>query len=62
MKVWDGKKWLYGAAAQQHIIRKNGGWDAHHEKFGSELLSEFVKTFVGKFNNEQVKFPLRRVR
>ena len=31
-KMPDGRT-IYGAAAQQHIIKEDGGWDEHHRKF-----------------------------
>ena len=28
---------IYGAAAQQHIIKEDGGWDEHHRKFAERV-------------------------
>lgn len=43
----DGKK-VYGAAAEQHIIKQNGGWDAHHEKFAEETQEIMFKELAKK--------------
>ena len=32
----DGRT-IYGAAAQQHIIKEDGGWDEHHRKFAERV-------------------------
>ncbi|ERI98210.1 hypothetical protein HMPREF1547_00119 [Blautia sp. KLE 1732] len=32
----DGRT-IYGAAAQQHIIKDDGGWDEHHRKFAERV-------------------------
>lgn len=35
-KTPDGRT-IYGAAAQQHIIKDDGGWDEHHRKFAERV-------------------------
>ncbi len=43
----DGKK-VCGAAAEQHIIKQNGGWDPHHEKFAEETQEIMFKELARK--------------
>ena len=43
----DGKK-VCGAAAEQHIIKQNGGWDPHHEKFAEETQEIMFKELAKK--------------
>ena len=39
----DGKRTLYGTAAQLHYIAENGGWDAFMEKTASDAAKLAVK-------------------
>lgn len=38
----DGRM-IYGAAAQQHIIKEDGGWDEHHRKFAERVADIALK-------------------
>jgi hypothetical protein len=44
----NGKR-VSGAAAQQHAIKQNGGWQEHHEKFGESILK--VHKYLSQKNN-----------
>ena len=44
-KMPDGRM-IYGAAAQQHIIKENGGWDEHHRKFAERVIDTVMKEFT----------------
>lgn len=46
----DGR-WIYGAAAQQHKIKEDGGWDAHHQKFAEHV----AKIAVREYNKDLTK-------
>lgn len=37
----DGRL-IYGAAAQQHIIKEDGGWDEHHKKFAKTVIDSVM--------------------
>ena len=41
-KMPDGRT-IYGAAAQQHIIKDNGGWEEHHSKFAKFVVDTVIK-------------------
>lgn len=38
LKIYDGKKMLYGAAAQSHYIKKKGGWDKYHRDLVQDMV------------------------
>lgn len=50
-KMPDGRT-IYGAAAQQHIIKENGGWDEHHRKFAEIVIDNAMREFE-KLNRKQ---------
>ncbi len=41
----DGRM-IYGAAAQQHIIKEDGGWDEHHRKFAERVANIAVREYT----------------
>ena len=43
-KMPDGRR-IYGAAAQQHIIKEDGGWDEHHRKFAERVVNTVMKEY-----------------
>lgn len=43
-KMPDGRT-IYGAAAQQHIIKEDGGWDEHHRKFAERVADIAVREY-----------------
>lgn len=43
-KMPDGRI-IYGAAAQQHIIKEDGGWNEHHRKFAERVADIAVKEY-----------------
>lgn len=47
----SGTSYLFGAAAQQHIIKMDGGWDLHHRKFAERV----VNTVMEEYNKELKK-------
>ena len=54
-KMPDGRM-IYGAAAQQHIIKENGGWDEHHWKFAERVIDTVMKEFTKE--NSKRKFSV----
>lgn len=48
----DGRL-IYGAAAQQHIIKEDGGWDEHHKKFANEVINQVMDKMY-KENNRKI--------
>ena len=46
----DGRM-IYGAAAQQHIIKEDGGWDEHHRKFAERVANIAVR----EYNKDLIK-------
>ena len=40
----DGRM-IYGAAAQQHIIKEDGGWDEHHRKFAERVVTTVMQEY-----------------
>lgn len=55
-------KWVYGAAAQQNIIKSNGGWDEHHKKVISNAITEFAENHVEKLNEDFNRPNLKAVK
>ena len=43
-KMPDGSM-IYGAAAQQHIMKEAGGWDEHHRKFAERVADIAVREY-----------------
>lgn len=43
-KMPDGRM-IYGAAAQQHIIKEDGGWYEHHRKFTERVINTVIKEY-----------------
>lgn len=41
-KMPDGRM-VYGGAAQQHIIKEDGGWKEHHRKFAEYVANIAVE-------------------
>lgn len=56
----DGRR-LFGAAAQQHIIKRDGGWDNHHKKFAMEVINDFVEQHIHEMNIKESQPRLRVV-
>ncbi|HFJ9368466.1 MULTISPECIES: hypothetical protein [Bacillus cereus group] len=48
-------KWIAGAAAQQHIIRKNGGWEAHHEKFANRVTKIVLEEMESEYRKPKLR-------
>lgn len=48
----DGRM-IYGAAAQQHIIKEDGGWDEHHRKFASLVIDTVMKEYDKELNKKK---------
>lgn len=46
----DGRM-IYGTAAQQHIIKEDGGWDEHHRKFAERVANIAVR----EYNKDLIK-------
>lgn len=40
----DGRL-ISGAAAQQHIIKEDGGWDEHHRKFAQRVVDNVMREY-----------------
>jgi|GEM_PF-3967947 len=57
----NGKR-IFGAAAQQHIIKKNGGWDMFKEKIATRAASKAVKEVLKELDEEFMKPALKRVK
>lgn len=53
-KMPDGRI-IYGAAAQQHIIKEDGGWDAHHQKFAERVAKIAVREYGKDLTKESFK-------
>lgn len=49
-----GKR-VSGAAAQQMIIKNNGGWDSHHLKYAESVANRVAQEMTEKFLNESSK-------
>lgn len=43
-KMPDGRM-VYGGAAQQHIIKEDGGWKEHHRKFAEYVANIAVEKY-----------------
>lgn len=54
-KMSDGRM-VYGAAAQQHIIKEDGGWDEHHRKFAKLVVDVAMREYDKKLSKK--KFDL----
>lgn len=52
-KMSDGRI-VYGAAAQQHIIKMDGGWDEHHRKFAEKVANIAVKEYSKELSEQSV--------
>ncbi|MCH1619121.1 hypothetical protein M0P28_04765 [Streptococcus pasteurianus] len=50
----SGTSYLFGAAAQQHIIKMEGRCDLHHRKFAERVIN----TVMDEYNKElkKIKF------
>lgn len=57
----NGKN-VYGAAAQQHIIKQNGGWDKFLSKIAKDSADEAVSNVISKLQQEFKKPKLKRVK
>ncbi|MEC1177286.1 hypothetical protein P9B03_02215 [Metasolibacillus meyeri] len=55
-------KWIYGAAAQQNIIKSNGGWNEHHKKIIQNAIAEFAENHVEKLNENFNRPNLKAVK
>lgn len=53
---------VYGAAAQQHIIKKNGGWDNFVEKISRKAADEAVRNVIDSLEQEFARPKLRRAK
>jgi hypothetical protein len=54
--------WVYGAPAQEHIIKKNGGWDKFIAKISRESADEAVNNVISKLQKEFSKPNIKRVK
>lgn len=61
-KQFVNGKWVGGGAAQQHIIKKNGGWDAFLNKISQESADEAVNNVISKLKKEFQQPKLKRVK
>ncbi|PYE51442.1 hypothetical protein HUB98_05490 [Paenibacillus barcinonensis] len=61
-KQFVNGKWVHGGAAQQHIIKKNGGWDQHHEELIETAIKDFAKEQVSQMNEKAKKPRLKRAK
>lgn len=52
LKIYDGEKMLYGTAAINHYISKNGGWDKYHENMVKSITEKVTNEVVPKVYNE----------
>lgn len=52
-KMPDGRT-VYGSAAQQHIIKMNGGWDEHHRKFAEKVADIALKEYSKELSKQSV--------
>jgi hypothetical protein len=59
-KFWDGKKYLYGAAAQEAYIKSRGGWDKHHFDYAMDVLA--TRKAIESIELGMNKTPLKRVK
>jgi hypothetical protein len=52
-------KWISGGAAQQMIIKKNGGWDEHHrsivEKVTVKVTNEILDELEINFRRSNIR-------
>ena len=55
-------KWVYGAAAQQNIIKSNGGWDEHNKKLILNAITEFAEKHVEELNKDFSRPKLKAVK
>lgn len=62
MRRFVNGKWIYGAAAQQNIIKSNGGWDEHHKKIIQNAITEFAEKHVEELNKNFSKPNLKAVK
>lgn len=62
LTVFDGKKTLYGTAAQLKHISDSGGWDTFLEKFTAEIIDNFSKLAVSEYNKRQQRPKLRKIK
>lgn len=55
-----GKK-VSGAAAQQMLIKNNGGWVEHHKKFKAMLDEDYTQRYLATFEIELKRSNIRIV-
>lgn len=53
---------VHGAAAQQHIIKKNGGWDSFINKIATDSADEAVSKVISKLQEEFSRTEIRRIK
>lgn len=55
-------KQVSGAAAQQMIIKHDGGWEAHHQKFADAIVQEMASSYLNQLEQEFRQTAIRRVK
>jgi hypothetical protein len=57
-RQWVNGHWVYGGAAQEHIIKKNGGWD----NFVSDIVETATKNTIAELDNKYRKTDIKRIK
>lgn len=55
-------KVVSGAAAQQMIIKHDGGWDEHHRKFAVKVAEETTIQYLNELENDFRRSGIRLVK
>ncbi|MFJ7979152.1 hypothetical protein ACIQ1D_02420 [Lysinibacillus xylanilyticus] len=55
-------KQVSGAAAQQMIIKHNGGWEEHHQKFAERVAEETTIQYLKELETDFRRTSIRIVK
>jgi hypothetical protein len=61
-KQWVNGHWVYGGAAQQHIIKKEGQWDAFINGIVETATKNAVQATIAELEDKYRKTDLKRVK
>lgn len=53
--------WVYGAAAQENIIKSKGGWDKFVADIAQQSADETVERVIDNLNR-QYRTPIKRIK
>ena len=55
LKYFNGKRFLYGGAAQLAYVKSNGGWNEYHEKLIENVTRKVYCEILKEQSNPSLK-------